>query len=358
MEIRQPMAIRFARVRPLLTIAGVGASLLVVPALASATPLQSPHSSPLSSPAPKPSIASVQKQLGELAVANSQLVDQYDTAVVALGKAQRAAGAAQQDARAAATAYAAASSTFTRTIQAQYESGGMSSSGALLSSDSGSNYLDRLDTLRLLTNHNANVVDRVSTARAAAESKAAVAGAALAKAQADKARLAAKKATVSTQINKYRTMLATLNSAQRSAYQRAANPSASTSTVKSIKVTATTAGAKKAVQFALDQVGKPYVFGASGPGSYDCSGLTMRSWQAGGVSLPHSAAGQYGYGHHVARSDLQPGDLIFFYHPTISHVTIYIGNGYMVSAPTSGQNVSVVPLAAFNSDYVGATRLT
>ncbi|WP_375498294.1 C40 family peptidase [uncultured Jatrophihabitans sp.] len=335
----------------MLAIAGLGTSLLVAP-VASATP-----AAPNTTPAPKPNITSVQKQLGELAVANSQLVEQYDSAVVALGKAEQAATAAETVARAAAATYAAASTTFTRTIQAQYESGGMSSGGALLVSDSGSDYLDRLATLRLLSNHDANVVDRVSTARAAAEAKAGAASAALAKAQAEKARLAAKKTTVTNQINKYRTLLATLSSAQQAAYQRAANPAVRKSTVKNIAVGATTAAARQAVQFALDQVGKPYVFGAAGLGSYDCSGLTMRAWQAGGVSLPHSAAGQYSYGHHVSRDELEPGDLIFFYQP-IGHVTIYIGNGYMVSAPTEGQDVSVVPLDAFNGDYTGATRLT
>jgi cell wall-associated NlpC family hydrolase len=83
----------------------------------------------------------------------------------------------------------------------------------------------------------------------------------------------------------------------------------------------------------------------------------MAAWHAGGVSLPHSAADQYNYGRHVSRSELQPGDLIFFYQP-IGHVTIYIGNGLMVSAPTEGQDVSVVPLSAFNGQITGATRLT
>jgi cell wall-associated NlpC family hydrolase len=83
----------------------------------------------------------------------------------------------------------------------------------------------------------------------------------------------------------------------------------------------------------------------------------MAAWAHGGVSLPHSAAEQYNYGHHVSRDQLQPGDLIFFYQP-IGHVTIYIGNGMMVSAPTEGENVSVVPLSAFNDSYTGATRLT
>jgi cell wall-associated NlpC family hydrolase len=82
----------------------------------------------------------------------------------------------------------------------------------------------------------------------------------------------------------------------------------------------------------------------------------MQAWAQAGVSLPHSAAGQYSYGTHVSRDQLEPGDLIFFYSP-IGHVTIYIGNGLMVSASTEGVPIGVVPLSYFDSDYVGATRL-
>ncbi|MDP9117295.1 MAG: NlpC/P60 family protein, partial [Actinomycetota bacterium] len=75
-----------------------------------------------------------------------------------------------------------------------------------------------------------------------------------------------------------------------------------------------------------------------------------------GVSLPHLASSQYGYGTHVSASQLQPGDLIFLYQP-IGHVSIYIGNGMVVSAPQPGENVRVVPFAYFAADFVGATRL-
>ena len=85
-------------------------------------------------------------------------------------------------------------------------------------------------------------------------------------------------------------------------------------------------------------------------------GLTMAAWASAGVSLPHSAAGQYNYGHHVSFNDLQPGDLLFFYQP-IGHVTIYIGNGMMVSAPQTGETVKVIPADTFGSSYTGATRL-
>jgi cell wall-associated NlpC family hydrolase len=83
----------------------------------------------------------------------------------------------------------------------------------------------------------------------------------------------------------------------------------------------------------------------------------MAAWASAGVSLPHSAAGQYDYGRHVSFANLQPGDLLFFYQP-IGHVTIYIGDGLMVSAPETGENVSVVPANEFGSNFVGATRLT
>ena len=74
------------------------------------------------------------------------------------------------------------------------------------------------------------------------------------------------------------------------------------------------------------------------------------------MSLPHSSLDQYNYGTHVSRSQLRPGDLVFFYAP-ISHVTIYVGDGMMVSAPETGEDVSLVPLSEFNSDYAGATHI-
>jgi cell wall-associated NlpC family hydrolase len=113
------------------------------------------------------------------------------------------------------------------------------------------------------------------------------------------------------------------------------------------------AQAQSAVDAALSQVGKPYQWGAAGPNSYDCSGLTMWSWAHAGVSLSHSSGAQYGETPRVSRSDLQPGDLLFFGSP-IHHVAIYIGNGQMVEAPYTGQYVRVV--SASRSDFVGAGR--
>ncbi len=93
-----------------------------------------------------------------------------------------------------------------------------------------------------------------------------------------------------------------------------------------------------AVAYAYAQLGKPYVFGTAGPNTFDCSGLTMAAWRAAGVSLPHNAARQYSSIPHVARSDLVPGDLVFYY-SDIHHVAIYVGNGIVIHAPNSTETV-------------------
>ncbi len=341
------MAIRLARVRPLFVIAALGAGALIAPTLAAAAPTA--HK-------PKPTVDSVQRTLGNLSVRNSQLVDQFNSARVEVGRRTHAAAAARASAARAAVAYQVANVAFTRTIQAQYEAGGVGLGGALLDSSSGNDYLDRLDTMSLLSTHNADVVHAVARTRKVAVERAATARTLLAKATAQRDALSTKRDAVDKQIAHYKDLLSTLSAQQRALFQRANNPALKTAAVKDFHVGPTSAAAKRAVEFALNQVGKPYVWGASGPGSYDCSGLTMQAWKHGGVSLPHSAHDQYNYGTHVAVNQLQPGDLVFLYQP-IGHVTIYIGNGMMVSAPTSGQNVSVVPLASFMSDYTGATHL-
>ncbi|MGW3444760.1 NlpC/P60 family protein [Streptomyces sp. NPDC001076] len=96
--------------------------------------------------------------------------------------------------------------------------------------------------------------------------------------------------------------------------------------------------AAKAIAFARAQIGKPYVWGATGPGSYDCSGLSQAAWKAAGVSLPRTTYDQVNAGTTVSLADAQPGDLVFFY-GDVSHVGIYIGNGMMIHAPKPGAYV-------------------
>ena len=107
--------------------------------------------------------------------------------------------------------------------------------------------------------------------------------------------------------------------------------------------------ASRAVNFALAQIGKPYVWGATGPGSFDCSGLTMRAYEAAGVDLPHFAAFQYAHSHPVSFDQLQPGDLLFWATDrsspaTIYHEALYLGGGLMVQAPKSHRKISVASM--------------
>lgn len=317
---------------------------------------------PHATPAPtKPSIDSVQKRLGALALKNDQLVEKYDRTKIAYHSAKAGAAKAAAVYRAAAAKLDQAQQEFAASAAAQYEGGAFSSTGALLSSNSGTSYLDQLDTLSMLSSHNAQVVSSFEATQKTAASTKRQAQDALHTAKAKFASVRQQQTETKAQIGKYTQLLETLNAQQRAAWAARISP-----TVPQAKITkvssqlanlhATPVQARTAVKFALAQVGKPYVFGAAGPGSYDCSGLTMSAYAAAGVGLPHSAADQYNYGHHVSANDLQPGDLMFFYQP-IGHVTIYIGDGMMVSAPQTGEDVKVVPADTFGSDYTGATRL-
>jgi peptidoglycan DL-endopeptidase CwlO len=110
------------------------------------------------------------------------------------------------------------------------------------------------------------------------------------------------------------------------------------------------------VSIAMRYLGTPYVWGGASPGGFDCSGLVMYVFAQVGVSLPHNAAAQYGYGAPVAQSDLQPGDLVFF--DGLGHVGIYAGGGTFIHAPHSGTVVQISSLSGwYASTYVGARRI-
>ncbi len=108
------------------------------------------------------------------------------------------------------------------------------------------------------------------------------------------------------------------------------------------------------LKYAYAQLGKPYRYGAAGARTFDCSGLTMRAWAAAGVAISHNAAAQYYSTKHVAKSALQPGDLVYFGRP-IHHVGIYIGGGKFIEAPYTGADVRISNLSA-RHDYAGASR--
>ncbi|MEO6511357.1 MAG: C40 family peptidase [Nocardioides sp.] len=160
--------------------------------------------------------------------------------------------------------------------------------------------------------------------------------------------LADDKATIDDKLAQAKDQLAGLKEDERQALlaSRSGSPRLPTNVPASGRAAA-------AVQYALAQVGDAYVYGAAGPSAFDCSGLTMMAWAQAGVGLPHSSSAQFGSGPHVSSSDLQPGDLVFYYSP-ISHVGMYIGNGLIVHAANPGTGVAVA--GVFSMPYSGAVR--
>ncbi|GAA3745342.1 hypothetical protein HDA32_005124 [Spinactinospora alkalitolerans] len=123
---------------------------------------------------------------------------------------------------------------------------------------------------------------------------------------------------------------------------------------------------RKAVEWALRQVGKPYIWGGVGPAGFDCSGLTMKAWQAAGVGIPRVTTDQYHAGQRVSLDQLQPGDLLFYDTtdlgapgPAPSHVTMYIGDGQMINAPSTGSDVRTESIESelYSPRFMGAVRL-
>ena len=110
---------------------------------------------------------------------------------------------------------------------------------------------------------------------------------------------------------------------------------------------------QRIVDAASTRVGSPYVWGATGPNSFDCSGLTSWAYQEAGISIPRTSQAQIGGGTQVAKADLQPGDIVAFYSGA-THVGIYAGNGQVVHAPYSGTSVSYAPVDSM--PFYGATR--
>lgn len=108
-----------------------------------------------------------------------------------------------------------------------------------------------------------------------------------------------------------------------------------------------------AVRAAMSRLGMPYVWGSAGPGSFDCSGLTMWAYSQVGIGLPHYTGAQFGAGRRVPLSALEPGDLVFF-GADLGHMGMYVGDGLMIAAPRTGDVVKIAPLY---TTPVGAVRL-
>ena len=288
-----------------------------------------------------PTTAAQARELAEKAAQDLTVLDeQVHEAELSVDEQQQAAAGA---AKVAATAQAKLDSyepQLRAIAQSGYTGTAQSRVAAFLTSDSATDLVQQIQTIDLIADHTNLVIAEVAAAQETAAQAQAAADQAAAKAEAALAALEKQKAQLQQQVQAYQADFARLSATEQAAVTSAvAGPALAAPPAGSLPL-APSSAAGAAIQAALAQVGDPYVWAGTGPDGFDCSGLTMYAYAAAGVALPHSSRAQSELGHEVARADLQPGDLVFFYSP-ISHVGLYIGNGMMVHARTYGQPVTV-----------------
>ena len=281
-----------------------------------------------------------------------KITEEFNIARHQLERQQAAARVAADAAAEAQTRLAAAQQQVRGIARSAYIGGSISDVRALLASDSAEDFVQRFSTFSMIASHQDAVLSEAAMAAETAVTTGATAHKAAADAQAVYDAVAAQQQQLQSQIDEYRAEFDELSAQEKRASiemaggrtSRADRPDPATLG----SVLAGSQAAQIAVDTALAQVGEPYVWGAAGPDSFDCSGLVQFAYQAAGISLPHSSALQATMGQPVTRAQLQPGDLIAFYSP-VTHIGIYTGSGQMVHAPTSGDVVRVASIDAIGS---------
>lgn len=329
-----------------------------------------------SSAAPAPSIAEVQAQAAALDLQVDISVEEYQQAQVALEGLQVKVTAAEADVATQQKTYEALRAQVGDVVAAAYRNSSETSGLSLITRSSDpQNYLDRATSLDQLAAQQARRLAEVTTARSRLAAAVKQAQSAVAAQQQVQQQAAAKKAGIEKDLAASQALLNGLQADQRAQLAAAqaaqaaqvdaraaavgqqvsrSRPAAAAPAAAAPTYSGPASGAAgAAVQAAYSRLGLPYVWGAGGPSSFDCSGLTSWAWARGGVSLPHSSGAQYSSLRHVSQADIQPGDLVFFGRP-VHHVGIYVGGGNMIHAPHTGDVVRIAP--AFYADYVGAAR--
>jgi cell wall-associated NlpC family hydrolase len=302
-----------------------------------------------------PSASSPQQAAALVSAANHQLeivTEQVNSARVALDRQKAAVAAADKAAAASQKKLDAMDAQIRRLARSAYTGGDVSQLDVLMTSKSADEFVSQLGTLDAIAGHTIDLAKKVKNASSATATARAKADKAATQAQHALDVVAGKQRDLQTKIASYQRQYAALTVPQKAVVNVAA---AGASVAAPTAAPAPTGAAQAAVNTALAQVGKPYVWGAAGPDSFDCSGLMQYAYSAAGIALPHSSSAQSTMGVAVSRDQLQPGDLVFFYSP-VSHVGMYIGNGEMVHAATSGEPVKVVSLDSM-SDYNSARRV-
>jgi len=247
---------------------------------------------------------------------------------------------------------------------AQYRSGGLSPALRLALSDDPDQYLDGAALAERAGSRQAATVSRVRKQLREIEQLRGAARVELVSLTSRQAELKRHKKTITGKLATARHLLSRLTAEERARLtaQGTGTPRASRAAsgprdglaAPGTSVAAPDSRASAAVSYAYSKLGSPYVWGATGPDAFDCSGLVQAAYRSAGVSLPRTTYAQIDAGRRVARSELLPGDLVFFY-SGISHVGIYVGNGQMVHAPNPSAPVRVAPIDEM--PFAGATRV-
>ena len=294
--------------------------------------------------APAPTISQVQKEVNALQGKVDKIGQQYDAAGQQLAAAKARLAQVTKQSDNAQQQYDTASATLAAVAVTQYENSGQTSILGLLTSGDPSAVLGQASLLlQVEGTHNeeaqqfltlANELSTIKQQRQRTED-----GVAQLEAQ-----YASQKASMTKLLDTQTSLLKNLTAQQQAAVEaQTVGGSTTSSTVTSTPIAytgPTSSQADQAVAFAYAQIGKPYVWGATGPSSYDCSGLVQAAWAAAGVSIPRTTEEQWAALPQIPMSDLEPGDLILYNGE--SHVAIYVGNGYIIDAPHTGAVVEKI----------------
>ncbi|WP_345962508.1 NlpC/P60 family protein [Streptomyces sp. BRB040] len=238
---------------------------------------------------------------------------------------------------------------------AQYRSGGLDPALQLALSSDPDRYLDGAAFAERAGSRQRAEVGRVRKELRDIEQLRGAARVEVTSLKSRRAELKRHRETVTGKLEKARRLLSRLTTEERAgAGDRASRSTPGPREGLSASSQAPNSRAAAAVAYAYQKLGSPYVWGATGPNAFDCSGLTQAAYRAAGVSLPRTTYAQIDAGRRVGRSELLPGDLVFFY-SGISHVGIYVGNGRMIHAPNPSAPVRVAPVDEM--PFAGAARV-
>ncbi len=293
---------------------------------------------------PRPDLTALVAQAKQLEFQINALSEQYDSLRIQLTRAQADALIAERAATRTQSALALGQQAIAQLAAENYMNAGLDPTLQALVASNPEQFLSQAATMTEIDQASGDRVSTLSNVAAQALREQQTAEQQVTAVNALQAQLGTKKQAIEAKID-------VVNSA---AMKQAMAIFTQTGQYPDITIpTANTVGAQ-ALQAALTKRGDPYVWGAAGPSAFDCSGLVVWAYAQEGITLPHFTGDQWNSGMHVSRSDLEPGDLVFFY-PDISHVGIYLGDGLMVDAPDFGETVQVQPV--FWADYVGAVRI-